>query len=101
MDLNPTLANPLASYSVAESTKRRNISWCAVRDPLICGDRIVRMARRNSWSFRHAVANGRGRVDRERGESETAGGRQRDFPNAFQPTELNVIMHGEDFIIGR
>lgn len=38
---------------------------------------------------------------RERGEGETGKGRQRDFPNAFQPTELNVIMHGEDFIIGR
>lgn len=37
----------------------------------------------------------------KRGEGETGKGRQRDFPNAFQPTELNVIMHGEDFIIGR
>lgn len=28
-------------------------------------------------------------------------GWKRDFPNARQPAELNVIMRGEDFIMGR
>lgn len=69
----------------------------------LCGPycpRDTARQRRPGGGRRDRAEGGMART-RERGEGETGKGRQRDFPNAFQPTELNVIMHGEDFIIGR
>lgn len=90
---------PSFLLSCSSSTRKRNRGTPYKRSTDLCGPYCPRDT--GKWLETETGQGEGGGGARERGEGETGKGRQRDFPNAFQPTELNVIMHGEDFIIGR